>query len=269
MSQQLLISSANDHSTSDVMDWLAYLGGMPLRLPAESLDTVDWNNISAVWFRRMGDFQLNGTEWRDKIVLGHPNRMKVDKLMVLNLAQSLGLHTPDSLLTESKAMLLDFYEKHQGRVITKLLDEHSPEIREDGVYLAYTERVPQALLAELPDSFAPSFFQNELSKAFELRVFYLNGICYAMAQFTQAATDSRRYAATQRKVPYQLPPTLCAQIKTLMDTLELNTGSLDFIETPTGETVFLEINPVGQFGFVSKACNYRLEEQIARYLLGL
>ena len=31
--------------------------------------------------------------------------------------------------------------------------------------------------------------------------------------------------------------------------------------------VFLEVNPVGQFGMVSLPCNYQLEKRIAQYLI--
>jgi hypothetical protein len=40
------------------------------------------------------------------------------------------------------------------------------------------------------------------------------------------------------------------------------------IVTPEGEYVFLEVNPTGQFGWVSDNCNYYLEEKIANHLQG-
>ena len=33
------------------------------------------------------------------------------------------------------------------------------------------------------------------------------------------------------------------------------------------EYVFLEINPVGQYGMVSEPCNYFLDKKIAHYLI--
>jgi hypothetical protein len=49
--------------------------------------------------------------------------------------------------------------------------------------------------------------------------------------------------------------------------MNLNTGSIDLICTKSGEYVFLEVNPVGQFSMVSFPCNYYLEEKIADLLI--
>jgi D-alanine-D-alanine ligase-like ATP-grasp enzyme len=68
-------------------------------------------------------------------------------------------------------------------------------------------------------------------------------------------------------VPYQLPKELEAKIDVLMQKLQLNTGSLDFMVTEDNQFYFLEVNPVGQFGMVSVPCNYYLEQKIADYLL--
>ena len=47
----------------------------------------------------------------------------------------------------------------------------------------------------------------------------------------------------------------------------LDTGSIDIVVTKKEEYVFLEVNPVGQFGWVSSNCNYYLEEKVANYLM--
>lgn len=51
-----------------------------------------------------------------------------------------------------------------------------------------------------------------------------------------------------------------------MKMLKLESGSLDFIVTPDNEYYFLEVNPVGQFNFVSEICNYHIEKHIAKTL---
>ena len=52
----------------------------------------------------------------------------------------------------------------------------------------------------------------------------------------------------------------------LMKKMNLNCGSIDMIKSKEGEYVFLEINSVGQFGMVSRPCNYYLEEKVADFL---
>ncbi|MPT35513.1 MAG: hypothetical protein E2604_10600 [Flavobacterium sp.] len=56
------------------------------------------------------------------------------------------------------------------------------------------------------------------------------------------------------------------KLKKLMKVLKLNSGSIDMLVSSNNEYVFLEVNPIGQFGQVSKPCNYYLEKQIAKEL---
>jgi glutathione synthase/RimK-type ligase-like ATP-grasp enzyme len=52
-----------------------------------------------------------------------------------------------------------------------------------------------------------------------------------------------------------------------MSILKLNTGSVDLIfSEEDNKYYFLEVNPMGQFGMVSKPCNYYLEKEMAQYL---
>lgn len=138
--------------------------------------------------------------------------------------------------------------------------------------MCYTLRCDTAIVAALPTTFFPTLFQTEIPKAYELRIFYLAGRCYAMAMFSQAsrrtAIDFRRYSASEptRSVPYRLTASQEANVRTLMDLLELDTGSLDMIVTPDDRYVFLEVNPVGQFGMTSAPCNYNLERLVAEHL---
>ncbi len=53
------------------------------------------------------------------------------------------------------------------------------------------------------------------------------------------------------------------KINAFMQDVNLNSGSLDFIYTPEREFVFLEVNPVGQFDWLSTHCNYFIEKHIA------
>ena len=85
----------------------------------------------------------------------------------------------------------------------------------------------------------------------------------------QTKVDFRNYNDNKpnRYVPYVLPKNIELKITQLMQKLDLNTGSVDLIKNHDGNYVFLEINPVGQFGMVSEPCNYYLEKIIAEYLI--
>jgi glutathione synthase/RimK-type ligase-like ATP-grasp enzyme len=48
-----------------------------------------------------------------------------------------------------------------------------------------------------------------------------------------------------------------------MSQLEMTTGSIDLIVDNDETYYFLEVNPVGQFGFISNWCNAIIEREIA------
>ena len=54
-----------------------------------------------------------------------------------------------------------------------------------------------------------------------------------------------------------------------MDGFGLTFGALDFVITPSGGWVFLEINPTGQYGFIEHATGAPLTAQLADLLAGV
>jgi glutathione synthase/RimK-type ligase-like ATP-grasp enzyme len=64
---------------------------------------------------------------------------------------------------------------------------------------------------------------------------------------------------------YKLPKEVEQKISILMNKLDLNCGSLDFIKSGNN-FYFLEINPIGQFLGLSYKTNSNLEKKIAEYL---
>lgn len=51
-----------------------------------------------------------------------------------------------------------------------------------------------------------------------------------------------------------------------MNKLNYSSGSIDLVVDKDDKYIFLEVNPVGQFGMVSYPCNYGLEKIIAKAL---
>jgi D-alanine-D-alanine ligase-like ATP-grasp enzyme len=94
-----------------------------------------------------------------------------------------------------------------------------------------------------------------------------------MAMFSQkdekTKIDFRHYDSTNptRYVPFKLPEELEKKLDKLMRQVNLNTGSIDMILTEKNEYIFLEVNPIGQYGMTSVPCNYYLNKIIANYLI--
>lgn len=212
-------------------------------------------------------------KYNAKHVLGNALKYEVNKFEVLRIAKNFGIDIPKSILTNSKSKLINFFNECNGEIISKMHDMLLCDIKDTHSTLAtYTEKIELNFINELPDYFFIAHFQEKLEKIYEIRSFYLDGDIYSMAMFSQqnknTSVDFRRYDrnSMNRRVPYKLPSDLENCIRYLMQKINLNCGSLDIVKTKD-RYVFLEVNPVGQFGFVSSACNYHLHKKIAEYLV--
>ena len=116
-------------------------------------------------------------------------------------------------------------------------------------------------------------FQEYIEKLYEIRAFYLDGNFYCSAIMSQndsrTKVDFRNYNIEKpnRTPSYKLPIDLEEKISQLMACLNLNSGSIDLLVDVSGNYIFLEVNPIGQFGQVSKPCNYFLEMEVAKHLM--
>ncbi len=209
-------------------------------------------------------------QFETKKSLGSFFNGNANKLQALELAKKAGLLIPNSSVITNIHLL---EKESKSKLITKVLSPGFPFSVETNNYGCYTELVDLKKLQNEDTTLFPSFVQNAIEKRYEIRVFYLDGKMFAMAIFSQkdkkTKIDLRNYNKEKpnRSVPFSLPTHLKKQIKKFMDLYQLNTGSLDFIYTTDHKFVFLEVNPVGQFDFVSKYCNYFIEKDIAKFLI--
>lgn len=214
-------------------------------------------------------FQLENIENR----LGSYLNFEENKIDVLNKAKCVGLKIPSTIITTNKKRLIEF-KKINGDIISKPMHS-SFTYKESDVksYSHLTIEVNEDDIDEQNDIFFPALFQEKIRKKYELRIFFLKGVCYSMAIFSQqdeqTKIDFRNYNKVKpnRMVPYILPTDIELKICKLMNYLELDNGSIDMIVTYDNNYVFLEVNPVGQFGMVSYPCNYYIEKKIAQMLM--
>lgn len=205
--------------------------------------------------------------------LGYTGSKEINKLSVLSNAIKFNIAIPNTLITTSKRELLSFYKECNGEIVNKAIGNTYSSPRENGRLINYTENVSFEFINNLPDFFGLSLFQKAVKKKFEVRSFLLDSKFYSMAIFsqrnTQTATDFRAYdyEHPNRTRNIKLPQELESKLLLLASKFELETGSFDLIFNDNDEYVFLEVNPSGQFGMVSKPCNYYLEREIAKSLI--
>jgi ATP-GRASP peptide maturase of grasp-with-spasm system len=205
-----------------------------------------------------------------KKTIGNYKIQNLNKLDVLLKAKTLGITIPNTYIVSQKKRLMDIIE--QKKVITKPYHEIIHPKFENWSYGNYTSDVTEHKVKNIGNEIYPSLIQEKIEKKIEIRSFYLNNKFYSMAIFSQDSSktqlDFRNYnfEKPNRTVPFKIPGPVEKKLKQLFKTLCLNSGSVDLIYTIDHQYVFLEINPVGQFGMVSIPCNYYLEKIIMKTL---
>jgi hypothetical protein len=191
----------------------------------------------------------------------------LNKLTVLEAATEIGIDIPHTLLCNNKKQLSSLVSefgsmvcKSAGENLTLFFDNNKQALKQ------YVVEIDEKMLKDLPEKFFPTLFQQQIDKQMDLRIFYLDGKFFPMAIFSQCM-DYREDYHNHRNVPIKLPDDLENKLHQLMQKLDLNTGSIDMVRcAKTKKYYFLEVNPNGQFGMVSKPCNYYLEKEIAEFL---
>ena len=157
-------------------------------------------------------------------------------------------------------------------MVAKLLTPLSQSMNATPFFL-YTNVVKEEdLLGTESLCHCPMVFQEQVPKQQELRVVYVNGNIFVGAlnadTYAAAKVDWRKpgveVGAWQH---YQLPDEVIRRLKVFMGRLGLLFGAFDFILTPTGEYVFLEVNPVGEWGMLEKDLDLPIASAIADTLL--
>lgn len=196
-----------------------------------------------------------------------------NKLVNLEVARNIGLNIPSFGVFTSKKPLLSFLKKHK-QIITK--DLRAPvNIKTESKIISSTgvKIIDKDDIKKLDENFAPIYVQKYIEKKYEVRVFIFSELFFAMAIFSQnddkTKIDFRNYntGKPNRCIPFVLPQKVEVKIKKFLKKSNIDTGSIDIIVTPNDNFYFLEINPMGQFHWLSSNCNYYIEKKIANFLM--
>lgn len=191
-------------------------------------------------------------------------RAGLNKTFQLFKARDAGFAIPDTLMSSRSASVIEFVHAHQARgdqVVYKAFS--SPSDRMIATKLFRDDDFER--LADL--QFAPAIFQRFVAGR-NLRVTYVDGVCFPAEVLieTEAAECDWRVEISNRVVDHALDAQTELRLGTLMKSLGLAYGAIDFKLTPDGELVFLEVNPWGQFLFVEVQTGQQISLEIARWL---
>lgn len=271
---------------------------------SKSYHTIEYNNqsisteqVQAVWMRRIWEPQLGeelAPKFREACIRESratldgfwdslkdarwvDNLERIDyasnKLRQLRIASEVGFAIPQTLVTNKAEAAREFFRQVNGKMVSKLLTALSYSMEANSSFFLYTSIVKEEDLQDAESlRYCPMVFQELIPKQQELRVVYVNGDVFVGALnadvYAAAKVDWRKpgvdVGAWQH---HQLPDEVIRRLQAFMAKFGLSFGSLDFILTPSGEYVFLEINPVGEWGMLEKDLDLPIANAIADTLL--
>ncbi|MFY0525030.1 MvdC/MvdD family ATP grasp protein [Archangium gephyra] len=257
------------------------------------------SEVSAVWYRRNAtgagipkdlDAQLRkpSVEESRRLVFGMMTALGVFQLdalevvrraehkpLQLKLARALGMEVPRTLMTNDPGAVRAFAASCPGGVVTKMMSSFAVYDERGREQVVFTTPLEARELEDLEGlDLCPMTFQERLAKAVELRVTVVGEKVMAAAIDSQALPKAREdwrregAALIDAWKAYTLPAPLEAQVLRLMDALGLNYGAFDFIVTPEGRHVFLEVNPAGEFMWLMRNPGLPVDEALADVLSG-
>jgi glutathione synthase/RimK-type ligase-like ATP-grasp enzyme len=201
---------------------------------------------------------------RKKKSINNPNCYNANKLIALDIAKEVGLHTPNTIIARN-AETVNAYLGPE-KIITKSVQDAITVKYEQYRFSPY---VYKGFLREfnLPSKFYYSKFQSLINGKYEVRIFFVGNEYYAGAQFICVghSQEQHRKKDTQRVIPYRLPDDIITKLKAFNRQLGYNSGSIDMVVDNNDIHYFLEINPVGQYDFLSNQCNYNLDLEMYKY----
>lgn len=259
--------------------------------------TIHFDEIGSIWWRRNSPHELPPALTHDErqfalselhhavtgmwealeqrcywVSFPHNIRKASYKLNQLQMATRLGLQVPRTLVSSDPEHIRQFFEECQREIIYKALGDPMPIKNESrAIYSTPLHEDHFALLNRTVQT-APNLFQEYIHKALELRVTVIGDEIFTAElhsqDYEETRYDWRHYDVDVPMYKHTLPVEIEEQCFALTKAYGLNFSASDFILTPDGRYVFLEMNPNGQWLFVQhRVPELHMREALAACLI--
>jgi hypothetical protein len=252
---------------------------------------LDLDTITAVWYRRalhpnpaVGLSQAESVfvagELR-QLAMGivlNPNITWINpidkvsvaehKLYQLQVARKLGFRVPRTLVSRNLQELQRFVAENKTGTICKPIF-HGMFVDANSAYSVYTRRVA-------PDSFdtdslelCPVYLQEEVPRRADVQATFIGGRCFTVD--ITADTPIVDWRDPDVAVTYSasmLDKDTETKCKVMLKKLGLIYGAFDFVRTPEGSLVFLEINPTGEWAWLEERLGFPMREAFIESFYG-
>lgn len=229
----------------------------------ESKEFIDaeWaGGISSLWNATPSNWVNSPTA-----ILSVHNRLKQ-----LQIANSVGLKTPKTLITNDPKNFLLFYAECENNIIMKTLN--GSRGLPDGKRI-FTTRITKKELQGIDDlRVAPCMLQEYIPKKVEIRATIVGNTIHAVEIHSQNSAKTMhdwRHYDDFKKTPYfphVLPRAISSKLLKFMKKTHLQFGAADLILTPNDEYIFLEINPNGRWWWIQELTGINIAKTIALFL---
>ena len=256
---------------------------------------VDLERIGALWYRRffagdalpdqLGDTRAACVEESRRTLYGTIASLECFQLdplravrrcdhkeLQLARARTFGLDVPRTLFTNDPKAVKQFARTLKVPLVTKM--QHSFAIERAGQeQVVFTNAVRADDLQRLDGlKFAPMTFQEKVPRHLELRATVVGKRVFTASiagELLEPGTvDWRRDGAAlmAQWKPYALPRAAERSLLRLTKWFGLNYAAADFIVTPEGRHVFLELNAGGEFFWLQRSPGLPIAEALAEVL---
>jgi len=253
--------------------------------------SVDLDDINAVWYRRAiqpspipelppaermfvaGELRhlATGLVLNPNIIWVNPiDRVSVaeHKLYQLQVARQVGFHVPRTLVSCDPMKLKTFADGNKAGTICKPIF-HGMFVDESACYSVYTRRVtPESIDAESVKS-CPVLLQEEIPRSADVRATFIGPKCF-VADITgdPSLVDWRDPSLSVRYAESNLSDNVQAKCRAMLAELGLLYGAFDFLRTPDGDLVFLEVNPTGEWAWLEDRLGFPIREAFIQLFFG-
>jgi glutathione synthase/RimK-type ligase-like ATP-grasp enzyme len=192
-----------------------------------------------------------------------------NKIYQLDLAKSTGFTIPNSIITNSYEQVSFFFKENKEECIIKPIK--SGLIEDD----TESKVVFTNILKSIPEnkekiSSSTNYLQSHILKKGDIRVIVVGNKIFATLIHSQenskTKTDWRKGEMNLKHEKINLPEEINIKCIALLQALKLRYGAIDFILDDSGNYIFLEINPNGQWAWIEKQTGYNITQEIVNLL---
>jgi glutathione synthase/RimK-type ligase-like ATP-grasp enzyme len=260
--------------------------------------SISLEDVRSAWYRRPSDFVIPPYQRRqtaqfahseltaalsgvlrslDCFWMNHPGAITEASYKAEQLvrAERLGLRIPPSCITSQPAEARAFFRAHDGNVIIKALGDplvYSPGEGPGLTGMIFTSLLPADAISKFDRvQDAPVLLQRHIRKHADIRVTVVRDSIFTVAIDSQrnpeSVVDWRQVGSALPHAITELPDEIGGRLISLTKSYGLSFACIDLILSDEDEHVFLELNPIGEWGWVERVTGLKITDSIVTALL--